>query len=106
VRDQATRPDNPPPCISPGGVLVVEGFGAALRVDGSHLKVRSGTGRRIAEASFARITKPKLRRVVVIAGPAGYLSIPGPSLDSRCRSRPRRPRPGRRGTARARTHVT
>jgi CRISPR-associated endonuclease Cas1 len=47
-----------------------------LRVDGSHLKVRSGTGRRIAEGTFARITKPRLRRVVVIAGTAGYLSIP------------------------------
>lgn len=61
--------------ISPAGTLVIEGFGAALRVEGAHLKVRSGTGRRITEATFSRVTKPRLRRVVVIAGPAGYLSI-------------------------------
>jgi CRISPR-associated endonuclease Cas1 len=76
VRDQATSTDNPPLRISSGGVLVVEGFGAALSVENSHLKVRSGTGNRIAEGSFPRVTSPRLRRVVVIAGPAGYLSIP------------------------------
>jgi CRISPR-associated endonuclease Cas1 len=76
VRDQTTHPDNPPLRISPGGVLVVEGFGAALSVENSHLKVRSGTGNRIAEGTFPRVTTPRLRRVVVIAGPAGYLSIP------------------------------
>jgi len=76
VRDQATSAGKPPLRISPGGVLVVEGFGAALNVESSHLKVRSGTGHRIAEGTFPRVTKPRLRRVVVIAGPAGYLSIP------------------------------
>lgn len=57
-------------------MLVVEGFGAALSVENSHLKVRSGTGHRIAEGSFPRVTSPRLRRVIVITGPAGYLSIP------------------------------
>jgi CRISPR-associated protein Cas1 len=76
VQEQGTPAYKPGLCISPGGVLVVEGFGARMRVEGSHLEVRSGTGLRIAEARFSRITAPRLRRVVVIAGPAGYLSIP------------------------------
>jgi CRISPR-associated endonuclease Cas1 len=57
-------------------VLVVEGFGANLSVENSHLKVRSGTGSRIAQATFPRVMKPRLRRVILIAGPAGYFSIP------------------------------
>jgi CRISPR-associated endonuclease Cas1 len=76
MQHEGTSADNPPLRISLGGVLVVEGFSAALSVENSHLKVRSGTGRRIAEGTFSRVTSPRLRRVVVIAGPAGYLSIP------------------------------
>ncbi len=76
MQAQGTAPPSPLR-ISRGGVLVIQGFAAALGVEGSHLRIRSGTGRRIAEATFSRVTVPRLRRILLIGGrTGGYITLP------------------------------
>lgn len=53
------------------GVLFVSGFATALRVERGHLAVRTGEGRNIHESRFSRVSRPRLRRVVVY-GKGGF----------------------------------
>ncbi|MGH9195010.1 MAG: CRISPR-associated endonuclease Cas1, partial [Acidimicrobiia bacterium] len=47
------------------GVLFVSGFATSLRVERGHLVVRTGEGRRIREGRFSRVSRPRVRRVLV-----------------------------------------
>ncbi len=47
------------------GVLFVSGYATSLRVERGHLLVRSGGGRAIRQARFSRVSRPRLRRLVV-----------------------------------------
>lgn len=57
--------------VSRGGVLFVSGFATSLRVERGHLVVRSGEGRSINEGGFSRVSKPRIRRVLIY-GKGGY----------------------------------
>lgn len=53
------------------GVLFVSGFATSLRVERGHLVARSGEGRDIREGRFSRVSRPRIRRVVIF-GKGGY----------------------------------
>lgn len=53
------------------GVLFVSGIATALRVERGHLAVRSGEGRHIRRGRISRVSRPRLRRVV-IHGKGGF----------------------------------
>jgi CRISPR-associated protein Cas1 len=53
--------------------LFVSGFATSLRVERGHLVVRSGAGSHIAEARIPKISRPRLRRLVVF-GRGGWTS--------------------------------
>src|SRR5712692_7114923 len=73
MQDQATAP--PCPLVpSKAGVLYLAGYGTSLRVDAGMLAVRSGLGGRIREGRFARVERPKLRRLVSL-GKGGWCSF-------------------------------
>jgi len=56
------------------GILFVSGFGTSLRVDRGHLTIRSGSGRDITEARLSRVSRPRLRRLVVF-GKGGFVTF-------------------------------
>lgn len=47
------------------GVLFVSGFATSLRVERGHLVIRSGEGRNILEGRFSRVSRPRIRRVLI-----------------------------------------
>jgi CRISPR-associated protein Cas1 len=55
------------------GVVVVDGFGASLKVEQGHLVLADGIGRHRRERRFPRV-QPDLRRVVVLAR-SGFVTI-------------------------------
>ncbi|MET0800123.1 MAG: CRISPR-associated endonuclease Cas1 [Actinomycetota bacterium] len=57
--------------ITPSGVLFVSGFASSLRVERSHLIATSGQGRNIRGNRFPRLSRPRIRRVIVY-GKGGY----------------------------------
>ena len=59
------------PIISDTGILFVTGYATALRVERGHLAVTSGHGRSIREDRFARVSRPRIRRVLIY-GKGGY----------------------------------
>ncbi len=59
--------------LSPEGILFVSGFDTSVRIDRGHLAVRSGVGGASREARFPKITRPRLRRLVVQG--SGSLSL-------------------------------
>lgn len=61
--------------ISRSGVLFVSGYATSLRVARRQLVVRTGSGGDIVEGCFSKVTRPRLRRVV-ISGTAGQLTLP------------------------------
>jgi len=71
MRDQATpltlRPTN-------AGVLYLHGYGTSITVESSMLQIRSVVGGRIAEGRFARVERPRLRRLIV-HGKGGWVSF-------------------------------
>lgn len=68
MHDQATSASL---SVSRSGVLFVSGFATALRVERGHLVVRTGQGRSISEGRFSRVSKPRIRRVVIY-GKGGF----------------------------------
>src|SRR5262245_533420 len=61
MQDQPTAPLTP----TRDGVLFLSGYATSLRVERRHLVVRTGAGRHIREGRFSKVTRPRLRRVVV-----------------------------------------
>ena len=57
--------------ISNSGLVFVSGYATALRVERGHLAVSSGQGRSIREDRFARVSRPRIRRVLIY-GKGGY----------------------------------
>ncbi|MGH9322196.1 MAG: CRISPR-associated endonuclease Cas1, partial [Vicinamibacteria bacterium] len=57
--------------MSQGGVLFVTGYASSLRVERGHLVVKSGEGRYIQENRFSRVSRPRIRRVLIY-GKGGY----------------------------------
>src|SRR5687768_5643631 len=57
--------------VSREGVLFITGYASSLRVERGHLVVRSGQGRHIQESRLSRVSKPRMRRVVIY-GKGGY----------------------------------
>jgi hypothetical protein len=57
--------------VSPGGILFVSGFATSLRVERGALVVRTGSGRSVREGVFARVQRPRLRRLLVF-GRGGF----------------------------------
>jgi hypothetical protein len=47
------------------GILFVSGFTTSLRVERGHLTVRTGEGRDIREGRLSRVSRPRIRRVLV-----------------------------------------
>jgi CRISPR-associated endonuclease Cas1 len=47
------------------GVLFISGYATSLRVERGHLQVRTGEGRSVAFGRFSRVSRPRLRRVVI-----------------------------------------
>jgi CRISPR-associated endonuclease Cas1 len=58
-------PGRQPLVPSRDGVLFVSGFATSLRVERGHLVVRSGEGRSIREGRYSRVSRPRVRRVLV-----------------------------------------
>jgi CRISPR-associated protein Cas1 len=56
------------------GILFVSGFATSLRVDRGHVAIRTGAGRHIAEGRFARVSRPRLRRLVIF-GKGGFATF-------------------------------
>jgi len=56
------------------GVLFVSGFGTSLRVDRGHLAIRSGSGRDVVAARLSKVSRPRLRRLVVF-GKGGFATF-------------------------------
>src|SRR5688500_8892093 len=57
--------------ISDTGILFVTGYATSLRVERGHLSGRRGRGRSIREDRSARVSRPRIRRVMTY-GKAGY----------------------------------
>lgn len=53
------------------GVLFVSGFAMSLRVERGHLVVKTGEGRDIREGRFSRVSRPRIRRLLIY-GKGGY----------------------------------
>lgn len=53
------------------GVLFISGFASSLRVERGHLLVRTGEGRSIVETRLSRVSRPRVRRVVIY-GKGGF----------------------------------
>lgn len=47
------------------GVLFISGFATSLRVERGHLVVRTGEGRDIREGRFSRVSRPRIRRLLI-----------------------------------------
>lgn len=60
--------------VSRSGILFVSGFATSLRVERGHLLVRTGSGRRIREGRFAKVSKPRIERLVVF-GKGGFATF-------------------------------
>src|SRR5437764_14255731 len=71
------RPDDTSGDLVPSreGVLFVSGFATSLRVDRRHLVVRTGAGKHIRSGRFSKVSRPKLRRVVVHGIGGGSVSL-------------------------------
>lgn len=57
--------------VSGEGILFVTGYASSLRVERGHLVVKTGQGRHIRESRLPRVSRPRLRRVVIY-GKGGY----------------------------------
>ena len=53
------------PAVSGEGILFVTGYASSLRVERGHLIVKTGEGRRIQETRLPRVSRPRLRRVMI-----------------------------------------
>src|SRR5437870_457940 len=71
------RADDTPGDLVPSreGVLFLAGFATSLRVDRRHLVVRTGAGAGIRSGRFSKVSRPKLRRVVVHGIGGGSISF-------------------------------
>jgi CRISPR-associated endonuclease Cas1 len=65
------HPSVRPPEVTPDGVLFLRGYAASLRVNRGHLVARCGAGPDAPEARFARGSRKRIRRVVIL-GRGGY----------------------------------
>jgi CRISPR-associated endonuclease Cas1 len=64
-------PERQPLLPSRDGVLFVSGFATSLRVERGHLVVKTGEGRDIREGRFSRVSRPRIRRLLIY-GKGGY----------------------------------
>jgi CRISPR-associated endonuclease Cas1 len=64
-------PERQPLLPSRDGVLFVSGFATSLRVERGHLVIKTGEGRGIREGRFSRVSRPRIRRVLIY-GKGGY----------------------------------
>jgi hypothetical protein len=60
-----STPGAPAPAISREGIVFVTGYASSLRVERGHLIVKTGEGRHIQETRFPRVSRPRLRRVMI-----------------------------------------
>lgn len=66
-----STPSAQAPTVSGEGILFVTGYASSLRVQRGHLVVKTGQGRHIRESRLPRVSRPRLRRVVIY-GKGGY----------------------------------
>ena len=71
MQDQTTAPLQP----TRDGVLFLSGFATSLRVERRHLVVRTGAGQHIRTGRLSKVSRPKLRRVVVHGIGGGSVSF-------------------------------
>ncbi len=69
--------DDTPAPLAPtrDGTLFLSGFATSLRVERRHLVVRTGAGSHIRTGRFSKVSRPKLRRIVVHGIGGGSMSF-------------------------------